>query len=177
MALSAVVGLTLLASAAAAGGATPASPAQVVSSSQASTAADAARPGVVVTGDVAKPGRISMATLRQLPQTAQTVTYGAEEHRFRGPLLTDVIALAEPSFDAANKNDSLRFAVLAVASDGYAAAVTLGEVDAGFGATQSLLALRQDREALALPRLTVPGDLKGGRYVSDVIELRVVRLG
>ena len=40
-----------------------------------------------------------------------------------------------------------------------------------------LLAIAQDGAALARPRLVVPGDVEGGRYVSDVVELKVVRVG
>lgn len=136
---------------------------------------------VRVVGDVVQRRTVARKDLAALPQHYQQVTYatstGTETHTFRGPLLTDVLALAEPAADPAVKNDILRFAVIAAATDGYAATVSLGEVDPGFGGTQALLALRQDGTALDLPRLTAPGDVKGGRYVSDVVTLTVVRLG
>ena len=40
-----------------------------------------------------------------------------------------------------------------------------------------LLAIARDGAALARPRLVVPGDVKGARYVSHVVELKVVRVG
>lgn len=42
--------------------------------------------------------------------------------------------------------------------------------------TGALLATEQDGTPLPRPRLVVPGDRKGGRYVSDLVELKVVRV-
>ena len=74
------------------------------------------------------------------------------------------------------KNDQLAFAVLATGADGYAALVSYGEIAPDFGNRGVLLATT-GQHALARPRLVVPGDGKGGRYVSDVVEHRVVRVG
>jgi len=73
------------------------------------------------------------------------------------------------------KNDALSFGVLAVGADGYAALVSFGEISPEFGDRGVLLATAEDGKALERPRLVVPGDVKGGRYVSDVVELRVIR--
>ena len=75
------------------------------------------------------------------------------------------------------KNDQLAFGVLATGADGYAALISYGEIAPDFGNRGVLLATTQDRTPLTRPRLVVPGDVKGGRYVSDVVELRVVRAG
>jgi hypothetical protein len=40
----------------------------------------------------------------------------------------------------------------------------------------ALVGYTQDNVALASPRLVVPDDLSGARYVSDLTELRVVNL-
>ena len=68
-----------------------------------------------------------------------------------------------------------RFGVLAVGADGYAALVSFGEISPEFGDRGVLLATAEDGKPLERPRLVVPGDVKGGRYVSDVVELRVIR--
>lgn len=73
------------------------------------------------------------------------------------------------------KNDLLSFAVLAVATDAYQAAVAYGEVSPNFGNKGVLLAVSEDGNTLSRPRLLVPGDVRGGRYVTDVIELHVSR--
>ena len=83
-------------------------------------------------------------------------------------LTPDVLATTD------RKNDLLSFAVLAVGADGYAALVSYGEVSPDFGNRGILLATAEDGTALDRPRLVVPGDVKGGRYVSDVTELRVI---
>ncbi|GGF58228.1 hypothetical protein GCM10011519_35100 [Marmoricola endophyticus] len=139
------------------------------------------KPSLRIIGAVTARRDLSLTDLRALPQQTQTVTYAASgtpvTATFTGPSLTDVLASAGLRTDPAVKNDSLRFAVLAIASDGYQAVVSAGEVDPGFGGTQSLVALTQDGTPLAQPRLTVPGDAKGGRYVSDLATLRVYDLG
>jgi len=39
-----------------------------------------------------------------------------------------------------------------------------------------LLAVIQDGQPLTQPRLVVPGDIHGGRYVSDVVSVRLGRV-
>jgi hypothetical protein len=53
------------------------------------------------------------------------------------------------------------------ATDDYQAIVAWGELDPGFGNKPILLAFAEDGESLAAegPRLVVPGDIRGGRYV------------
>jgi hypothetical protein len=61
----------------------------------------------------------------------------------------------------------------------YAAIVSWGEIDPGFGANNVLVAYEEDGKDLCTtgPRLVVPGDIKGGRYVSGVVRLQVGRAG
>ena len=100
---------------------------------------------------------------------------GAEKHTETGVPLASVLP-ADALATTPAKNDQLSFAVLAVGSDGYSAAVAYGDVSADFGNRGLLIALTEDGKALERPRLVVPGDVKGGRYVSDLVELKVVRL-
>jgi hypothetical protein len=58
--------------------------------------------------------------------------------------------------------------VAAVGSDGYVATVTPAEAFVGGRPLQ--ISLNEDGQALAQPRLVVDGDVKGGRYVSDVVD-------
>jgi hypothetical protein len=44
----------------------------------------------------------------------------------------------------------------------------------GLGNRAVLLATSQDGAPLARPRLVLPGDVKGARYVNDVVELHVL---
>jgi hypothetical protein len=56
-----------------------------------------------------------------------------------------------------------------VGSDAYVAVVTPAE--AWFGGRPLLISLSEDGQPLTQPRLVTDGDVKGGRYVSDVVDL------
>lgn len=75
-----------------------------------------------------------------------------------------------PHFDPAIKNDKLRYYVSVSATDDYRALVAYGEIDPGFENKEVLLATSQDSQPLTAggPRLVVPGDVSGGRYVTNV---------
>ncbi|MEA2149822.1 MAG: hypothetical protein QOD69_1652 [Solirubrobacteraceae bacterium] len=133
-----------------------------------------------VTGDVEHALRLSVADLAAMAnQQTVDVTYkagaGTEHHVFTGPLLLDVLDRATPHFDPAIKNDRLRHYVSVTASDAYQALVAYGELDPAFENKQVLLATTQDGASLAGvgPRLVVPGDVAGGRYVTGVVEVRL----
>jgi hypothetical protein len=142
---------------------------------------DLPQDGVVrLTGDLKQPRDLHVAELAALAQHTVDVRFqsgsGPQSHSETGVLLSDVLppdALATTD----RHNDQLAFGVLAVGADGYAALVSYGEVSPDFGDRGILLATGEDGHPLDRPRLVVPGDLKGGRYVSDVVELRVVRTG
>ena len=103
---------------------------------------------------------------------------GTETHTFTGFLLYDVLTFLGPKFDPAVRNDKLRFYASATGSDGYQAIVAWGEFDPTFENKAVLLAFTQDGKSLAGggPRLVVPGDIRGGRYVSDVVSIRLERV-
>jgi DMSO/TMAO reductase YedYZ molybdopterin-dependent catalytic subunit len=133
---------------------------------------------IAVTGNVQQPLRLSVADLAAMPdQQTVNATFAAggapEAHVFTGPRLRDVLARAVPRFDPAIKNDKLRHYASVTASDGYQALVGYGELDPSFEGKQILLAVTQDGASLAGsgPRLVVPGDTAGGRYVSGVTDV------
>ncbi|WP_165485862.1 hypothetical protein [Frankia sp. Cppng1_Ct_nod] len=53
------------------------------------------------------------------------------------------------------------------------------EIDPGFGGKEVLLADSQDGVGLDSegPRLTAPGDVKGGRYVFGVVSVTPIKVG
>ncbi|HWD04441.1 MAG TPA: hypothetical protein VG674_18530 [Amycolatopsis sp.] len=108
------------------------------------------------------------AMLARLPRRTVTATFGSDAgeqtHTESGPELSLVLLLVGvvPAPDEA---------VVAVGSDGYGAAVTSAEETAG--GRPLLLSTVEDGKPLALPRLVPLGDVKGGRYVSDVTTLAV----
>ena len=147
-----------------------------------------AAPSLTVTigGAVNAPQVLDAAALQALPSLTQTVSYqsgrGPQTHTYTGPSLWSVLQAASPAFDAAVKNDSLAHYVVATATDGYKVVYSLGELDPGFGNRQALLAHSEVIAGLTRPlssdgiaRTTMPGDVKGGRYVSAVASLDIAR--
>ncbi|MFD8986660.1 molybdopterin-dependent oxidoreductase [Streptomyces goshikiensis] len=153
------------------------------SSSSASAKASVAPlgPGEVrVGGEVAKPYSVTLADLRKLPQASVEVKFtsakGEQRHTYQGVPLHDVLKTAEPRFDAAKKNGQLRGFVSATGGGDYRAVFAWAEIDPGFAKSQVLLAVSEDGVAFddaAGPRLVVPQDTKGGRYVSELNQLWV----
>ncbi|WP_345633146.1 molybdopterin-dependent oxidoreductase [Rugosimonospora acidiphila] len=136
---------------------------------------------LLVDGAVRHRVRLSATDLAALPEQTVTVTFesgtGTQTHTYTGPLLLDVLNRAQPKFDPTVKNDQLRYVVTATGSDRYQATVAWGEFDPGFEHKSVLVAVTEDGQPTAdgLARLVVPGDVKGGRYVSDLIRLRLHR--
>jgi hypothetical protein len=66
----------------------------------------------------------------------------------------------------------LRWYAVVTGTDGYQAVIAWGEIDPGFEGKPVLLAYEQDGQLLGpsdgMARLVVPGDQRGGRYVSNV---------
>jgi hypothetical protein len=110
--------------------------------------------------------RLSASLLARLPSETLTVTFagpgGSQTHTEIGPALEEVLA-------AARVRPGLNTWVATTGDDNYVATVTPAEQYAGGRPLQ--LALTEDGTVLAQPRLVTDGDIKGGRYVSDVVDL------
>jgi DMSO/TMAO reductase YedYZ molybdopterin-dependent catalytic subunit len=130
-----------------------------------------------LTGLVNTPGTVTAADLQALtPQTVEVdfqSGQGDQHHAYTGVLLWDVLDKAGITLNPDVKNDVLHKYVVLTATDGYEVVISLGEIDPGFGANQYLLAWEEDGAALPLVRLVLPGDIKGGRYISDVVKIEV----
>jgi molybdate transport system substrate-binding protein len=134
-------------------------------------------PEVALTGLVGTPRSFTMDDLKQLPAETVNVSFqagqGTTTASFTGTRLLNV-------FDAAGgaklpndtNNAKLRTTVMVTGADGYQVALGWGELDPEFGAAPILLAYAQDGKPLGdkqgMARLVVPGDKRGGRYVSTV---------
>ncbi len=156
----------------------------LASSVSGQTAPRAPSPSFTITGQIGAPRVYTLEDLKALAVKEVTLEYTAanqpQKHAFKGVALWDLISSAKPQFDAATKNDSLRWVVQAQGSDGYTATFTLGELDPNFGNKGVLVAYEQDGAALptedGLMRLVVPGDAKGGRFVSALGAVIVRRI-
>ena len=140
-----------------------------------------------LSGQVSDPATFTPVTLAALDQsTTETATFlsgaGSVTDTYTGVplwrLLQDQGLLTDPAI----KNDALRFGVVATGSDGYRALISLGEINPAFGNQPDLVAYA-DTEGQLGPggsagamRLVLPGDHAGGRYVSNLVDLRVVDL-
>jgi len=135
--------------------------------------------GLTVKGAVHNRGPISRAELADMKARAFKITFqtgdGPQTHKYSGPLLLDVLNMAEPAFST-DKHDPLRFAILIKASDGFLAALSWGEIEPELENKHVIVALTEDGKKLARPRLVVPRDMHGARQVYDVAAIILLRL-
>lgn len=113
--------------------------------------------------DVLTLGRLAALPARTLDVTFQAGT-ATQQHTETGPTLQEVLR-------AAHVRTGLGTWVAAVGSDGYVATVTPAQ--AWVGGRPLLISLNEDGVPLSQPRLVTDGDIKGGRYVSDVVDLLI----
>ena len=135
-----------------------------------------------VTGDVANAGIYNLPYLP--PATTESATYSAAgspvSDTYTGITLWNLLDATAGGVDVtAAKNDILSKYVVATGADGYQAVFSLGEIDPKFGNQPVLVAPSDTAGQLGphgsegLARIVVPGDHAGGRYVSDLVDLRV----
>lgn len=127
-----------------------------------------------VSGLVLHPGSFNLASLQAMTQITQTVG----GHSYTGVSLWDFLNVTVGlKLDGSVKNDVLSKYLLATGSDGYEVAFSLGELSASFGNQPDLIAFEQDGQLLTgtgFARLIVPNDGKQGRWVSNLVDLRVM---
>lgn len=135
-----------------------------------------------LTGLVSHAGTFTLADLEAFPKV--TVTINAQPlgaHSFGGALLYSLLQQAGIMTVSTRKNDLLRKAVLITGTDGYGAAIALGEIIPRFANKQVILAYEEDGKPLpqadGFARLVVPGDAFAGRYVSNVAQVAVASPG
>jgi hypothetical protein len=120
------------------------------------------------------------------PITAEAATYAAGgtpvSDTYTGIKLRNLLDAAGGVDLTTAKNDILSKYVVATGADGHKAAFSLGEIDPKFGDQTVLMAYADTAGQLGpegsegLARMVVPGDHAGGRYVSNLVDLRVVDL-
>jgi hypothetical protein len=138
-----------------------------------------------LSGAVADPAIITPETLSRLNQSqTETATYlsgsGSVTDTYTGVSLWNLVQDAGLLTDPSIKNDLLNFVVVATGSDGYRAAFSLGEINPAFGNQQDIVAYADQKGQLGsggtdgAMRIVVPGDVAGGRYVSNLTSLQVM---
>lgn len=129
-----------------------------------------------VSGAVVQAKTFDLAALQALPTVTATVGGVTYTGVSLWALLDKTTGIAtHPGV----KNEGLRLAVVATGSDGYQAALSLGEIDPAFGNQPDLVAYKADGQLLAangFARLVLPNDVKAGRWVARLASLQVVSL-
>ncbi|MGW6909107.1 molybdopterin-dependent oxidoreductase [Streptomyces sp. NPDC054940] len=135
---------------------------------------------LALTGDLARPSRLTVADLHAWPQHRAQVSFecatsGTQHHTFTGPLLHDVLSAAGPAFDPVRRKDRLRFLIAVTGADGHHALLSWAEIDPDFGRAPVLLAVTLDDTPLdrAGPQLVLPQDRCGARHISGIEAIRV----
>ena len=139
-----------------------------------------------VGGQVTAPRTFTREDLQALPSQTQTDSFlsgnSSTTATFTGVplwyLLNNVVGLR---LDPAVRNDVLRSAVIATGSDGYQAVYALGELSPSFGGSATRPELVAYANGAGQPlttdgfaRTTEPGDIRGGRYVSNIASISVL---
>ena len=136
-----------------------------------------------VDGAVATSLTFTLSSLEALTPHTETVTYmsggTSVTDSYTGALLWDVLGKVGIETDPSIKNDILRKIITVTGSDGYQVAFAAGELSPMFGNEPILVAYADTDGQLGtsgldgFARIVVPGDLAGGRYVSNLNEISV----
>jgi hypothetical protein len=137
-----------------------------------------------LTGALTTPATFDLAALQALPATTQTVSFfgggSSQTHTYAGTSLWGLVNSSGIMTDPAVKNDILNRYVLATGSDGYRVVYSDGELNPNFGNRPDLVAYAETiggtsqlLGADGFARTTAPGDVNGGRYVSNLVNLDV----
>ena len=137
-----------------------------------------------VSGAVTAPKTYTLTDLEARPAITQTISFGSgsgpQTHVYTGASLWGVLDAGDIVTNPAIKNDVLNKYVLATGSDGYRVVFSLSELNPNFGNRPDLVAYSETSNGASTPltgdgfaRTTAPGDVKGGRYVSNLVDLDV----
>ena len=141
---------------------------------------------LVIGGQVTSPRTFRFGDLQALPSQTQSVFFlsgsGSTTATFTGPTLWSVLnTTVGLRVDPAVRNDVLRSMVIATGSDGYQTVYALGELNPNFGGSTTRPELLAHSSTPGVPlttdgfaRTTQPGDIRGGRYVSNVESISVL---
>ncbi len=154
--------------------------------STASHGHDAARPARVpadgdtvlrVIGSVGRPVALTMAEFRRLPHRALNAEgHDTRKSEFRGVDLYELLKRAEVPQGKDVRGPRIARVVMVESADGYRAAFAMAEADTSFSNRAVLVAdLRDGKPDPEGPlRLVVPSDSRFGRWVRDVVRIRVL---
>lgn len=102
-----------------------------------------------------------------------TTSTGVQHVRYTGPLLWTLMQTARPIDEPPGGNTALQHTLLARGQDGYAVALSIGEIDPRMEGKQVLVAYARDGQPVPYLRLVVPGDVHAARSVRDLASIEV----
>lgn len=136
---------------------------------------------LVVKGPNGRSVKITAAEVAALPRVSFLFDSHGQKHTYEGPLLIDVLARAGVPTGKALRGPALAHAVVVRASDGYAVAYGLAELDADIRPNRIILADKADGAALDPKdgpfKVVAEGDLRPARSARLVRSVEVVNLG
>lgn len=136
------------------------------------------RPAPIAAMPAGRSAEVTQRLLSGLSRTTQSVSFATSKGpftgTFEGVLLWELLKKAGLGFKDGGALPDLGQSVVVIGRDGYAVAVSMGEIAPDYGNRPILIADRVDGRAL-LPqdgfRLVAPGDARGGRSVRDVVAI------
>jgi len=144
--------------------------------------AKAEDPLLAVSGEIKAPLRLTLSDLQAMPGTKVTANdHDGKTANYEGVLLSEILRRAGVPQGEALRGDALSLCVLVKAADGYQVTFAPAELDPLFTERKVLLAYRRDGASLdakAGPlRLVIPEEKRHGRWVRQVVELEILRVG
>jgi DMSO/TMAO reductase YedYZ molybdopterin-dependent catalytic subunit len=134
-------------------------------------------PTLAIAGRVAYPRTVTLAELQAMPaatvEVATTTSAGVQRVTYTGPLLWTLVQAAQSVDEPGSGNTALQHTFLARGQDGYAVALSIGEIDPRMEGKQVVVANARDGQPMATLRLVVPGDLHAARSVRDLVAIEV----
>ncbi|CAN7750781.1 molybdopterin-binding oxidoreductase [Pseudorhodoferax sp. LjRoot39] len=141
---------------------------------------------VRIDGALDRPASLGSAALGERPAITQNVAFtsgsGTQQRSYVGADLWSLLSDMGIQTTPGARNDQLNRYVLATGADGYRTVFALGELSPTLGNKGSMLAYLEkngDGTTTAIGsedgpfRVTAPGDVRGGRYVSQLVRLDV----
>ena len=118
---------------------------------------------------------------RRAPHQSVNRSVQSSSATYKGVYLWDLLNSASVGLKTSSrKNPTISMVAVATGSDGYRAMVSPGEINPGFGNKNVLIAYELNNAVLDTSgafRLVVPNEVKQGRLVSNLIEVKVLEAG
>jgi DMSO/TMAO reductase YedYZ molybdopterin-dependent catalytic subunit len=145
-------------------------------------AAQAAEGVLRVRGEIKTPLSLTVAEIKSRPSaTAHAKDHSGKIAAYEGVSLSAILQQAGVPLGEALRGDALQLCVVVRAADGYKAVFALAELDPAMTDKQVILAFRKDDAdldpATGPLRLVIPDEKQQARWVRQVTELEVVRVG